>query len=208
MDEQNRNLTEIAKKKRYIALVEKLSRSTLTQKEVKELEGFEKANARPEIDVIAGTIDLPTMSVFLEKSPRMVRRYIDQGMPVIRDSAGEIFRFKVNDVFKWLYGSKAGDDEGKEYWDNEYRKNRAKLSEIELRQKEGEVISFEDHVSIVKNQVRGVKTGFLRLPKHVAPKLYQQEPKVICEILDEEIRFIINQFAGMRHVNKAGKRNS
>jgi len=208
MDERNRNLTEIAKKKRYIALVEKLSRSTLTQKEVKELEGFEKANARPEIDVIAGTIDLPTMSVFLEKSPRMVRRYIDQGMPVIRDSAGEIFRFKVNDVFKWLYGSKAGDDEGKEYWDNEYRKNRAKLSEIELRQKEGEVISFEDHVSIVKNQVRGVKTGFLRLPKHVAPKLYQQEPKVICEILDEEIRFIINQFAGMRHVNKAGKRNS
>ena len=138
----------------------------------------------------------------------MVRRYIDQGMPVIRDSAGEIFRFKVNDVFKWLYGSKAGDDEGKEYWDNEYRKNRAKLSEIELRQKEGEVISFEDHVSIVKNQVRGVKTGFLRLPKHVAPKLYQQEPKVICEILDEEIRFIINQFAGMRHVNKARKRNT
>lgn len=208
MDERNRNLTEIAKKKRYIALVEKLSRSTLTQKEVKELEGFEKANSRPEVDVIAGTVDLPTISIFLEKSPRMVRRYIDQGMPVIRDSAGEIFRFKVNDVFKWLYGSKAGDDEGKEYWDNEYRKNRAKLSEIELRQKEGEIISFEDHVSIVKNQVRGVKTGFLRLPKHVAPKLYQQEPKVICEMLDEEIRFIINQFAGMRHANKARKRNT
>lgn len=208
MDERNRNLTEIAKKKRYIALVEKLSRSTLTQKEVKELEGFEKANSRSEVDVIAGTVDLPTISIFLEKSPRMVRRYIDQGMPVIRDSAGEIFRFKVNDVFKWLYGSKAGDDEGKEYWDNEYRKNRAKLSEIELRQKEGEIISFEDHVSIVKNQVRGVKTGFLRLPKHVAPKLYQQEPKVICEMLDEEIRFIINQFAGMRHVNKARKRNT
>jgi len=208
MDEKNRNLVEIAKKKRYIALVEKLGRGSLSSKELKELEEFEKSEQRP-AGVIDGTVDLPTLCVYLEKSPRMIRRYVQQGMPVFRDAVGEIARFKVGDVFKWFYKKQGSEeDNGKDYWDKEYRKNHAKLSEIELKQKEGEVIPFEDHVSIVKNQIRGIKAGFLRLPKHVAPKLYQQDPKVICEMLDQEIRYIIEQFAGKQNANKAGKGNS
>ena len=208
MDEKNRNLVEIAKKKRYIALVEKLGRGSLSSKELKELEEFEKSEQRP-AGVIDGTVDLPTLCVYLEKSPRMIRRYVQQGMPVFRDAAGEIARFKVGDVFKWFYVKQGSEeDNGKDYWDKECRKNRAKLSEIELKQKEGEVIPFEDHVSIVKNQIRGIKAGFLRLPKHVAPKLYQQDPKVICEMLDLEIRYIIEQFAGKKNANKDGKGNS
>jgi phage terminase Nu1 subunit (DNA packaging protein) len=208
MDEKNRNLVEIAKKKRYIALVEKLGRGSLSAKELKELEEFEKSEQRP-AGVIDGTVDLPTLCVYLEKSPRMIRRYVQQGMPVFRDAAGEIARFKVGDVFKWFYVKQGSEeDNGKDYWDKEYRKNRAKLSEIELKQKEGEVIPFEDHVSIVKNQIRGIKAGFLRLPKHVAPKLYQQDPKVICEMLDQEIRYIIEQFAGKKNVNKNRKGSS
>ncbi len=207
MDEKNHNLVEIAKKKRYIALVEKLGRSSLSSKELKELEQFEKLDQRPS-GIIDGTVDLPILCVYLEKSPRMIRRYVQQGMPVIRDATGEIARFKVGDVFKWYYGRNGSEEDGgKEYWDKEYRKNRAKLSEIELKQKEGEIIPFEDHVSIVKNQVRGIKAGFLRLPKHVAPKLYQQDPKVICEMLDQEIRYIIEQFAGKHNVNKVRKGN-
>jgi phage terminase Nu1 subunit (DNA packaging protein) len=208
MDEKNSNLVEIAKKKRYIALVEKLQRGSLSSKELKELEEFEKSGQRP-AGIIDGTVDLPTLCVYFEKSPRMIRRYVQQGMPVLRDATGEIARFKVGDVFKWLYKKQGSEeDNGKDYWDKEYRKNRAKLSEIELKQKEGEVIPFEDHVSIVKNQIRGIKSGFLRLPKHIAPKLYQQDPKVICEILDHEIRYIIEQFAGKKNADKIGKRNS
>lgn len=208
MDEKNSNLVEIAKKKRYIALVEKLQRGSLSSKELKELEEFEKSGQRP-AGIIDGTVDLPTLCVYFEKSPRMIRRYVQQGMPVLRDASGEIARFKVGDVFKWFYKKQGSEeDNGKDYWDKEYRKNRAKLSEIELKQKEGEVIPFEDHVSIVKNQIRGIKAGFLRLPKHIAPKLYQQDPKVICEVLDHEIRYIIEQFAGKKNADKTGKRNS
>ncbi|MDD3088074.1 MAG: hypothetical protein PHP89_05880 [Candidatus Omnitrophica bacterium] len=208
MDEKNSNLVEIAKKKRYIALVEKLQRGSLSSKELKELEEFEKSGQRPS-GIIDGTVDLPTLCVYFEKSPRMIRRYVQQGMPVLRDASGEIARFKVGDVFKWFYKKQGSEeDNGKDYWDKEYRKNRAKLSEIELKQKEGEVIPFEDHVSIVKNQIRGIKAGFLRLPKHIAPKLYQQDPKVICEVLDHEIRYIIEQFAGKKNADKTGKRNS
>jgi len=208
MDEKNSNLVEIAKKKRYIALVEKLQRGSLSSKELKELEEFEKSGQRPS-GIIDGTVDLPTLCVYFEKSPRMIRRYVQQGMPVLRDASGEIARFKVGEVFKWFYKKQGSEeDNGKDYWDKEYRKNRAKLSEIELKQKEGEVIPFEDHVSIVKNQIRGIKAGFLRLPKHIAPKLYQQDPKVICEVLDHEIRYIIEQFAGKKNADKTGKRNS
>lgn len=59
MDEKNRNLVEIAKKKRYIAIVEKLGRGSLSSKELKELEEFEKAEQRPLDGVIDGTVALP-----------------------------------------------------------------------------------------------------------------------------------------------------
>ena len=208
MDENNQNLIELAKKKRYIALVEKLGRGSLGPKELKELEEFEKVEQAKETGVIDGTVDLGIISIYLEKSSRMVRRYVSQGMPVIRDSSGELSRFKVNDVFKWVYGNKGKDTEDKDYWENEYRKNRAKLSELELKQKEGELIPFADHVSIVKNQIRGIRAGLLRLPKHVTPKLHQQDPKLICEMLDQEIRYIINQFAGVKGNDKADKRGA
>src|SRR3989338_3063950 len=211
MDEKKTNLAEIARKKRYISLVEKMGRgAALTAKEIKELDGFEKSEAKKsEIVVNDGTVDLQTISFYLDKSTRMVRRFIRQGMPVVRDDSGEIFRFKVGEVFKWYYSGKGVDEDGgKEYWDNEYKKSRAQINKLFLKEKEGELISFEDHVSIVKNQIRGIKTGFLRLPKHVAPKLYQQDPKVICDILDEEIRFIINQFAEALNANKSRKRNT
>lgn len=208
MDEKNQNLVELAKKKRYIALVEKLGRGSLGPKELKELEEFEKVEQAKETGVIDGTVDLGIISIYLEKSSRMVRRYVSQGMPVIRDSSGELSRFKVNDVFKWVYGNKGKDTEDKDYWENEYRKNRAKLSELELKQKEGELIPFADHVSVVKNQIRGIRAGLLRLPKHVAPKLHQQDPKLICEMLDQEIRYIINQFAGVKGNDKADKRGA
>ena len=211
MDEKKTNLAEIARKKRYISLVEKMGRgAALSPKEIKELDGFEKSEAK-KLDIVIndGTVDLQTISLYLDKSTRMVRRYIRQGMPVVRDDSGEIFRFKVGEVFKWYYSGKGVDEDGgKEYWENEYKKSRAQINKLLLKEKEGELISFEDHVSIVKNQIRGIKTGFLRLPKHVAPKLYQQDPKVICDILDEEIRFIINQFAEALNANKSGKRNT
>ena len=210
MDDKKNDLIEIAKKKRYISLVENLNRRSLSAKEVRELEELQKHFDKKPVDaVIDGRVDLPTLCVYLEKSPRMIRRYVRQGMPVIRDSSGEIFRFKVGEVFKWHYGSRGADEEGgRDYWDNEYKKNRAKLTQLELKQKESELIPFEDHAEIIKNQIRGIKSGFLRLPKYIAPKLYQQDPKVICAILDDEIRFIINQFAGTHNANKAGKGNS
>ncbi|MDP2943231.1 MAG: hypothetical protein Q8O36_07010, partial [Candidatus Omnitrophota bacterium] len=188
MDEKSQNIIEIARKKRYIALVEKLSSGSLSAKELKELEEFEKTERKNESDIIDGTVDLPIISVYLEKSPRMVRRYIKQGMPVIRDSGGEISRFKVSDVFKWLYASQNPEDGTKDFWENEYRKNRAKLSELELKEKEHSLIPFADHVSIIKNQIRGIRSGFLRLPKYIAPKLSNEDPKIICEILDMELR--------------------
>lgn len=208
MDEKNQNLVELAKKKRYIALVEKLSRGALTSKELKELEHFEKQEEKKEELPLDGTVDLEAISLFLEKTSRMVRHYIAQGMPVIRNAAGEVFRFKVSEVFKWYYGKYTFEDEEKDHWDLEYRKNKAKLSEIELKEKERQLIPYAEHLTVLRNQVRGIKAGLLWLPRYIAPRLYQQEPKMICEILDNELRNIIKQFSGVTDAKETKQGNT
>jgi hypothetical protein len=208
MDEKKQNLVELAKKKRYIALVEKLSKGALTSKELKELEQFEKQDENKEIAPLDGTVDLETISLYLEKTTRMVRHYIAQGMPVIRNAAGEIFRFKVSEVFKWYYDKYSFEDAEKDHWDLEYRKNKAKLSEIELKEKERQLIPYAEHLTILRNQVRGIRAGFLWLPRYIAPKLYQQEPKFICEILDNELRNIIKQFSGAAYAKESKRKNT
>ena len=212
MDEKQIDLIEIAKGKRYKWFLERIGRNErLSSKEVKEFEVLERHfNKSPEDNKpITDTVDLPTLCVFMDKSPRMIRRYVKQGMPAIRDAVGELSRFKVDSVYKWYYGSKGEDDDkGRDYWDTQWRKSRAKTSELVRKEKEKQLILFRDHVSIVRNQIRGIKSGFLRLPQHIAPKLYQQDPKIICEILDKEMRFIINQFAIAHNADKTDKRDS
>src|SRR3989338_1014810 len=139
MDEKKTNLAEIARKKRYLSLVEKMGRGTaLSSKEIKELDGFEKSEAhKTDFVVNDGTVDLPVISLYLDKSTRMVRRYITQGMPVIRDKSGEIFRFRVSEVFKWYYSGKGADEDGGKYWDKEYKKSRAQINNLLLAEKKG-----------------------------------------------------------------------
>lgn len=206
--EDRGNLLEYARKKRHMHLVEKLGKGQLTEKETKELERYEKEAEGQAPALYDGTVDLATIAVYLEKSVKSVRRYVEAGMPAVKSPTGEILRFKVSEAFKWFYSREGYDDGSRTKWDIEYRKNKAKLSEIELKEKERELIPYEEHVSILKNQIRGIKAGFLRLPKYIAPRLYQQEPKVICERLDNELRYIIGQFSGSNHASKSIKENS
>jgi len=208
MAEESSNLIKLARKKRHIHLVEKLGKGSLSQKEMDELAEYEK-EAEGQVPVLAdGTVDLVTIAIYLEKSVKSIRRYVDAGMPAVKNPTGEILRFKVSDAFKWFYSREGYDDGSRTKWDIEYRKNKAKLSEIELKEKERELIPHEEHISILKNQIRGIKAGFLRLPKYVAPRLYQQEPKVICEMLDNELRYIIGQFSGSYHAAQSKQKNS
>jgi hypothetical protein len=204
MDEKNQNIVEFAKKKRHLALVEKLGKGSLTPREMKELQELENEEKGIKEIMPPGEVDLATISVYLDKSSRMIRRYIKRGMPVVWDETNEITncRFKVADVFRWFYAGLDSGEDNRSHWDIEYKKNKAKLSEIELKEKERELIPHTEHVSILKNQIRGIKAGFLRLPKYIAPKLYQQEPKIICEMLDNELRYIIGQFAGSLYASK------
>jgi len=206
--EDNSNLIEYARKKRHMHLVEKLGKGQLTEKETHELERYEKEAKGETAELCDGTVDIATIAVYLEKSVKSIRRYVEAGMPAVKSPTGEILRFKVSESFKWFYSREGYDDGSRTKWDIEYRKNKAKLSEIELKEKERELIPYEEHVSILKNQIRGIKAGFLRLPKYVAPRLYQQEPKVICERLDNELRYIIGQFSGSNHASQSVKENS
>ena len=151
MAEESSNLIKLARKKRHIHLVEKLGKGSLSQKEMDELAEYEK-EAEGQVTVLAdGTVDLVTIAVYLEKSVKSIRRYVDAGLPAVKSPTGEILRFKVSDAFKWFYSREGYDDGSRTKWDIEYRKNKAKLSEIELKEKERELI---EHMQKIQDEIK------------------------------------------------------
>jgi hypothetical protein len=78
--EQKQNLAEIARKKRYLHLIEKLHSGTaLSKQEIKELEDFE---AEPLGDAIVKTIE--EVAKIMEVNWRTVYRWKRDGMPVTK----------------------------------------------------------------------------------------------------------------------------
>ena len=201
MTEQKQNLAEIARKKRHLHLIEKLqSGKSLTKQEIAELEEFE---AEPLAPTIVKTME--EVAKVMDVTCRTVQRWKQDGMPSTKDGF-----YDLEEIKSWhvLRNQKYKDQDGKAYWDEKIQQYKAELLKIELKKATAELIPFSEHSSILKNQIRGIKMGFLRLPHYIAPKLYQQEPKLICEILDNEIRAIISQFSGVPYADKDRKESA
>ena len=191
---RKQSIADIASKKRYIHLVEKMQRGTLTRPEIAELRQFE---AEPLSATIVKTAE--EVAKVMDVTYRTVQRWKREGMPVTKDGYYDLEEIKSWHLSKDEKGKRA---KGKDFWDEKISKYKAELLKIELQKATGEVILFADHLAIMKNTIRGIKMGFLWLPRYIAPKFYQQDPKVICEILDNELRNIIRQFAGGKDEHK------
>ncbi|MDD5585147.1 MAG: helix-turn-helix domain-containing protein, partial [Candidatus Omnitrophica bacterium] len=183
----------IARKKRYLHLIEKLHSGTpLTKPEIKELEEFEK---EPQESPIVKSAE--EVAQFMDVSERTVYRWRNEGMPVTKDGYYDLERIRV-----WFEErEKTGDGEGKAYWEEKIRKYRATLLELELKKATAELISSEevDHGRIAR--VIAVKRSLLALPTRLAPALSMQEPREIEVILYEAISEIIDEFAGTINEN-------
>lgn len=200
MTEQSQNLAEIASKKRYIHLVEKMQRGTLTRSEITEMRQYE-AGSLPA--TIVKTVE--EVAKVMGVTYRTVQRWKLDGMPSTKEGFYDLEEIKSWHVQR---SQRFKEQDGRAYWDEKISEYKAELLRLEVKKATSEVILYREHVEIIREQIRGIKMGFLRLPHYIAPKLYQQEPKVICEILDNEIRSIINQFAGVYNANKTDKGKS
>jgi phage terminase Nu1 subunit (DNA packaging protein) len=185
------NLAEIARKKRYLHLVEKLhSGKALTKQEIKELEDFE---AEPLDATVVKTIE--EVARVMNVSYRTVQRWKKDGMPV-----GEDGYYDLEEIKAW-HDEKEGitpASEGKFYWEERIRKCKAELLELELKKVTGELLPKDEVESGRAARILAVKRAFLALPTRMAPKLAMKESREIEVLLSEAIGEIIDEFAGVR----------
>lgn len=200
MTEQKKSLAEIAKKQRYLYLVENLQKGkTLTKQEIAELEKFE---AEPLPSMVVQTYQ--EVAKVLEVSIKTVQRWKKEGMPVTKDGYYDLEQVKEWQI-KRIEESKKFDKESKAYWDQKLLRGKVEKIEFEIKQMRGELVPKEDVEQERVARIMAVKRAFLALPTALAPTLAMREPREIQTTLYEVIGEIIDDFAGVRKIKKNKK---
>ena len=200
MTEQKKSLAEIAKKQRYLYLVENLQKGkTLTKQEIAELEKFE---AEPLPSMVVKTYQ--EVAKVLEVSIKTVQRWKKEGMPVTKDGYYDLEQVKEWQI-KRIEESKKFDKESKAYWDQKLLRGKVEKIEFEIKQMRGELVPKEDVEQERVARIMAVKRAFLALPTALAPTLAMREPREIQTTLYEVIGEIIDDFAGVRKIKKNKK---
>jgi phage terminase Nu1 subunit (DNA packaging protein) len=190
MSEVKQNLADLARKKRYLHLIEKLHSGTpLTKTEIRELEEFE---AEPLDLTVVKTME--EVAKVMDVSYRTVQRWKKDGMPVTSDGFYDLDAIRIWHDDRGV--SDGEETEGKAYWEEKIRKYKATLLELDLKKAIGELISSEEVQRGRITRIIAVKRSMLALPTRLAPVLAMQEPREIEVILYEAISEIIDEFSG------------
>lgn len=190
-DKKKLDVLEVAKKKRHLALLEKVQRGkALSRGELRELKGFEGKSQLP-----AGQVEtVEQVGKAFGVTRRTVHRWIDEGMPKSDEGGYDLIEIQAWRTLKGAHHK--DDDKGeKEQWDIRYRQYKALLAEIEYQKRIGDLIPKEEVKAGMINRIAAVKMQFLSLPKRVAPQLeglnvYEREA-----LLMNRLSEIIQEFA-------------
>ena len=182
------SLFEIAKRSRYLALVEKLQRGQpLSRSELSELKRFEAA------DLPDGFLEtVAQVSKTFGVSERTVYNWLKNGMPVTESG-----HYDIASIYAWkIQREGSGDDSGqKQKWETHFRQYRALTAEIEYRKKLGELVTREEVEEGRVLRILTIKKALLGLPDRLAPQVVNLDIKKAKEIIRIRIEEIINDFA-------------
>lgn len=121
-----------------------------------------------------------------------IRKWIDDGMPTEQKGG-----FDLSKVADWRYKGlmqKFDDLNSQDRWSDEYRKNKALLEEIKLKEKQGQLISRQEIKKSFINMMFNIKTSFLLIPKTVSHQLEGLGAREIEAILKTKIEEICMLF--------------
>ena len=189
-EQTNKNLVEVAKKKRQIHLLDKLQKGKpLSTAEIRELEQFEGGSLPPGV-----VRTQQEVAKALRVDKRTVERWVSDGMP--REPEGY---YNLIDIQAWrmVKKEKENDPDEKEKikWDIRYREYKARLAEFELKKAYGQVISRELVEAGMIARILAVKSALWALPKVAAPVVSGMDPREAEAYLRERIKEIFLQFA-------------
>lgn len=209
MEEQTKpNLIEMAKKRRHLALVEKLAKGksstpSLSRSEIHELERFELPPGSPAI------VDTQEkVAKAFNVAVRTVQRWQRDGMPLTSDK-----RYDLADIQAWRIVNrkrKKSKQGSKEHWDTQFREFKARLAEIEYKKELGELIPKKDVEQAFIHRIITIKRGLLALPRYLPPQLKGMDAREIENILRTHIEELIDNFSkgGKLSKLKYEKRNT
>ena len=183
------DLVEIAKKKRHVALVEKVSKGiSLNGQELRELQQFERGDAPP------GTARTEEeVARHFGVSTRTVQYWKKDAMPVCPDGTYDLEAISEWRLTKIQERSPDSSDRAK--WESEYRKNKALMAEIQLKKELGQLVTRDEVEEGRVRRILTIKKALLSLPPRLAPQVVNVDVKTAEAIIRKRIEEIISDFA-------------
>jgi phage terminase Nu1 subunit (DNA packaging protein) len=193
-DKPKPNLVEMAKKRRHLHLVEKLSQGksstpTLSKSEIKELANLETQEGSPvRVDTHEKVARAFGVSV------RTIYHWIKDGMPICRGGKYDLLEIRT---WRLARSPKTGSrkNSAKENWETIFRKHKALLARIEFEERMGQLILR----GVVEKELialsMAVKTALLSLPKELAPQLEGLSVRQINDIMNRRIKEVIRRIS-------------
>ncbi len=182
------NIVELAKKKRYLYLLEKVQNGKpLSNAELRELakyEGIPKSEDEVETqEEVAAAFGV---------TARTVQHWHRDGMPVTSNGYYNLSKIKA-----WRFERNQRDDVilNREALDTRLKEIRIKREEAKLRKELGELIAKYDVEKVMNQLITVFKRSFLSLPRSLAPQLAGLEPREIEAIISARIKEIIISFS-------------
>ena len=171
----------------------------LTAKEQKRMEGI-KTKWGLSIDGTVSTIQ--ALADELGVTRRTVARWKSEGMPVEPDGTYDVV--KVSNWHDLTYPGKTKSPE-EAFWETEFRKYRAKLSELSYRQKLGELIPVIEVDAMLVDRAVEFKRALLYLARRISLKGAQKDPQSLYAIVEKEAINILEIYSREPDLGEAPK---
>jgi hypothetical protein len=199
---------EIAQKQRHLYLLNQVKNGRhLSQRELEELKKLEdkskakkkkKAKAKSKAAASADAEIIKTQkkaAKYAGVSMRTIRRWVKNGMP--RTSDGHYFK-KMLDFYADNEGNQPSEAKKKiQTADADYKDSKAKLMQIELEERQGELVPLDEIEAGRIQRIMTVKRAFMGMGRTLAPQLAKiKDERRIQKIINDQVRAIIDNFAG------------
>jgi len=132
---------------------------------------------------------------------RTVQLWVKKGMPKSGKYYDlvqcELWRQKQQEQEASTSGDGDGEEAGesKSYWSKREIKARAELKEMELRQRQGELIEAKNVEKFFVARIIAVKQGLLTLSRSLPPLLYGKNEREMEAIISKKVRELLEGFA-------------
>jgi len=195
-------IVEMAKKKRQLYLLEKLhdNKKSLSRAEMKELDEY--FGKKMPSGIVKTQEELAKK---LDVSLRTIGYWVKDGLPKTQEGYYDLSKIQEWRFSKNKQSRKTELKEGVD-WESEYRKYKAKLAEMEWKEKKGQLVPVRDVEHEVIQEFLRIKQRLLFLPKIIAAQTVGLDIRKVESLCRSRIEEIINDFAQGKFENPTALR--